>query len=234
MRLRFTNMKYGQIAGNQSINTLIYRCFEYLSGEDQRKFVKKFREQPHDSDQQMHTFRELVLGAYLSSCGFKVRHHYKIDKKTPDCCILDDKSAVTGIVELTNFHIDKTTEDEIEIQKQAKRMVVYWRDSNKNNVVRLDNRIQEKAQQYKALIEKLGVPYIIAIYSDFKVAIDFKEELCPLLFDEKTGLFKEYRELSGVLYFEENAGQYSFRYAKNPNALRVIPLPDRVFPLNDM
>jgi hypothetical protein len=223
-------MEYGQIAGNRSINTFIYRCFEYISKEDQQKFVKKFREQQPDSDQRLHTFRELVLGAYLSSCGFKVRHHHKIDSKTPDWCILDDKSVVTGIIECTSFHIDKTKEDEIEIQRRAKGFVWYWRDENKNNVVRLDNRIQEKAQQYKALVEKLGVPYIIAIYPNFEVAIDFKEELCPLLFDEKTGLFKDYHELSGVLYFEENAGRYSFRYAQNPNALRVILLPDGIFP----
>jgi hypothetical protein len=67
-------MKYGQIAESKKINYAIYRCFEHLCDEDQQRFVKKFREQPHDSDQIMHTFRELILGAYLSSRGFRVRH----------------------------------------------------------------------------------------------------------------------------------------------------------------
>jgi len=209
---------------------LIYHCFEYLSKEDQQKFLKKFRDQPHDSDQRMHTCRELVLGAYLSYCGFKVKHHYKIDNKTPDWCILDDKSAVIGLVELTNFHIDKATEDEIQRKKQARGIAVYWRDGNKNNIVRLDNRVQEKAKQYKALIAEIEVPYVIAIYPDFRVVIDFKEELCPILFDEETGLFKAYPELSGVLYFTEDAGRYSFRYAQNPNTSRAIYLPDGIFP----
>ncbi len=82
-------VKYGQIAGNTSINAMIYRCFEYICEEDQRKFVKKFREQPHDSDQIKHTFRELVLGAYLGSNSFRVKHDYVIDDQTPDWSILD-------------------------------------------------------------------------------------------------------------------------------------------------
>ena len=82
-------MKYGQIAGSNSINAMIYHCFEYICEEDERKFAKKFQEQHHDSDQIMHTFRELVLGSYLSSIGFRVRHDYVIDNLTPDWSILD-------------------------------------------------------------------------------------------------------------------------------------------------
>ena len=58
-----TIMKYGQIAGSKRVNYAIYRCFEHLCDKDQQRFVRKFREQPHDSDQIMHTFRELILGA---------------------------------------------------------------------------------------------------------------------------------------------------------------------------
>jgi hypothetical protein len=42
------SMKYGQIAGNNSINAMIYRCFEYICEEDERRFVKQFQEQPQD------------------------------------------------------------------------------------------------------------------------------------------------------------------------------------------
>jgi hypothetical protein len=220
-----SNMKYGQIAGNRHINALIYHCFGYLCEEDEQKFVRKFREQPPDSDQIMHTFRELVLGAYLSSSGFKVRHDYAVDSQTPDWCILDEKPAVIGIVELTNFHIDKATENEIEEQLQARGIAWYWRDENKDNADRLYHCIWHKAQVYKVLLEKLRVPYIIALSPESQAAIDFKEEVCPCLFEEKTGLFEMYSEVSGVLYFEERPrGQYSFYYALNPNALRVLPI----------
>ena len=214
-------MKYGQIAESNKVNYAIYRCFEHLCCEDQQRFVKKLREQPHDSDQIMHTFRELILGAYLSLRGFRVRHEYSVESKTPDWCVLDKRSAVVGIAELVNFHIDAVTESEIAKQIQAKGIAVYWQDENKDNVERLYYCIQDKMQQYQALINKLRVPYIIGIFLDFKVVVD-SEELSACLYSNDTGLFQMYRHVSGVLYFEENAGQYLFRYEQNPNALRDL------------
>lgn len=225
-------MKYGQIAENKKINYAIYQYFEHLCEEDQQRFVKKFREQPHDSDQIMHTYRELILGAYLSSRGFRVRHEYLVEDKTIDWCILDNRSAVVGIVELVNFHIDAVTDSEIPKQIWAKSIAVYWRDGNKNNVERLYYCIWDKMQKYQALTAKLGVPYVIAIFPDLKVYADF-EELCACLYDNAAGLFQMYRDVSGVLYFEEDAGQYSFRYEQNPNALRKFDLPSGVFLLKE-
>jgi hypothetical protein len=224
-------MKYGQIAGSKKVNYAIYYCFErFLCDKDQQRFVKKFREQPHDSDQRLHTFRELILGAYLSSKGFRVRHEYSVESKTPDWCILDNRAAVVGIVELVNFHIDAVTESAIAKQIRVKSIAVYWRDGNKNNVERLYYCIWDKVQKYRALIEKLSVPYIIAIYPDFNAATDF-EEVLPCLHHDEFGLFQMYRHVSGVLYFEENAGQYLFRYEQNPNALRKVELPGGVLSL---
>jgi hypothetical protein len=224
------DMKYGQMASNKHINELIYRCFEYIGEEDEQRFVKEFREQPRDSDQIMHTLRELVLGAYLGSSCFKVRHDCAVDTQTPDWCILDEKSVVTGIVELTNFHIDKATEDEIEAQMKARGVTGVWRDENKDNVDRLYHCIWHKAQVYRILVEKLRVPYVVAVFGEFRAAIDFEEEVCPCLFDDEFGLFEMYPEVSGVLYFEESSGRYSFSYAHNPNALRRVDLPSGVFP----
>jgi len=220
-RAATTISKYGQIAESEKVNYAIYRCFKHLCREDQQRFVKKFREQPHDSDQIMHTFRELILGAYLSSRGFRVRHEYSVESKTPDWCILDNRSVVVGIVELVNFHIDAVKEGDIAKQIQAKGIAVYWRDENKNNVERLYYRIWDKMQQYQALIEKLRVPYIIAISPDYKVVLDFQEVLSCLHHNE-FGLFQMYRHVSGVIYFEEHGGQYWFRYERNPNALRDL------------
>lgn len=223
-------MKYGQIAESKKTNDAIYRCFEHLCKEDQQSFVKKFREQPHDSDQIMDTFRELILGAYLSSRGFRVRHEYLVESKTPDWCILDNRSAVVGIVELVNFHIDAVTESEIAKQMQAKGIAVVWRDRNKNNVERLYYCIWDKMRKYKPLTEKLGAPYIIGIFPDSKAATDF-EEVLPCLHHNEFGLFQMYRHVTGVLYFEKNAGQYLFRYEQNPNALRKFDLPGGVLSL---
>jgi hypothetical protein len=185
----------------------------------------------------MHTFRELVLGAFLSHRGFKVKYDYAIDNQTPDWCLLNEQSEIICIVELTNFHIDKETNDQTERHSRNGGIAVYWQDHNKNNASVYDARpnrlyhcLREKAIRYSSLINKIKIPYVIALFPDFKVFIDFKEELCPLLNDKETGLFKDYEELSGVLSFVENAGRYSFRYAQNTNALRVMLLPDGVFP----
>ena len=222
------DMKYGQIADNRHINAFIYQCFEYISEIDERKFVKKFRKQPHDSEQIMHTFRELVLGAYLSSSGFTVRHDYVVKDKTPDWCILDDKSVTVGIVELASFHLDKATEIEIEQQLEARSIACFWRDKKKNNVQRLYHRIWDKAVEYRSLAKKLEIPYVAAIFGDFRAAVDFQEvQIC--LFDKDIGLFGIYPEMSGVLYFQDSFGRYFFNYTTNPHALKLIDFPNGVF-----
>ena len=222
-------MKEGRIADSKAINAFIYRCFEYLCDDDERKFLKKFREQPVDSDQIMHTFRELVLGSYLSSYGFTARYDNAVDSQTPDWCILNDKLMVIGIVELINFHIDKATEKDIEQQLESNSIASYWRDKNKDNIHRLHRCIEDKATTYRTLVKKLNVPYVVAIFGHFETAVDF-EEVYLCLSDKEVGLFDMYPEMSGILYFNESFGRYSFNYASNPNALQLIDLPRGVFP----
>lgn len=221
------NMPYGQIAGNNAINAMIYRCFDHICEEDTRKFVKQFREQPPDGDQIMHTFRELILGAYLNSNGFRARYEYTVNTKTPDWCILDEDLAVRGIVELTSFHIDKATENEIEEQLRAKGQAWVWQDQDKN-INRLYMSIEHKAQIYKGLLEKLQVPYVIGVFPEFKAAVDPGEELCPCLLDKETGLFGLYPEVSGVLHFEDRSGSFAFTYIHNPKPLRMFDIPSGV------
>lgn len=222
-------MKHGQIASNQHLNALIYRCFEYVGEENEQNFARKFREQPATSDQIMHTARELILGAYLCLNGFAARYEYMIDRQTPDWSILDDMATVIGLIELANFHIDQTTEKEIDKQRQTKGLASYWRDGNRDNVGRLYACIQNKAQTYCALAGNLKVPYVVALFADFRAGIDLEEvRLC--LFEEKTGLFSIYPEVGGVLFFEESFGRYLFHYLDNPNALRVFDIPNGAFP----
>jgi hypothetical protein len=211
--------KYGQIAKNKRVNFAIYKCFENLCEEDQHKFVKKFREQPHESEQIMHTFRELILGAYLSSRGLRVRHEYLVENKSPDWCILDNREVVVGVTELVNFHIDAITQRDIAEQIQGKNIAVYWRDGNKNNIERLYNCMLDKIVKYKELIESLGAVYIISVFVDFTLDVDDEEIrscLCPI----DSGLFQKYSHVSGVLHFKENGGRYFFGYEQNPKATK--------------
>ena len=224
------SMKHGQIAGNRSINALIYRCFEYISDEDERKFVSSFREQPHDSNQIMHTFRELVLGAYLAANGLNARYELRVAGLSPDWTIVGTESPlIRGVVELTTFHIDRATDLETEEQVRAAGVAAYWRDKNKDNTERLYQSIWAKARKYRLLVQKLEVPYVVALFADFKLALGF-EEVNHCLFDSESGLFEICPELSGVLYFQESSGRYSFQYAGNPGAARQFHMPDGIFP----
>jgi hypothetical protein len=221
-------MEYGKLSGNSSINETIYKCFEYICKKDIKKFVKVFRRaklHTETGNQALHTYRELILGAYLSANGLTVRHDYNVDNKTPDWCILDNASAVIGIIELTNFHIDKTTEREIEEQIKANGIALYHAD----NFKRLYHCIRYKAGIYQDLVKKLLIPYVVAVFGSFEPAVDFKE-VQSCIFDKDIALFKMYPEVSGIIYFRESLGRYLFDYARNPSALHRIELPSVGFP----
>jgi hypothetical protein len=218
-------MNYGQIAGNKNINESIYRCFEYIHEEDSRKFLKKFGEQTGDSSQVMHTFRELILGAYLASCGLNVSYDYSVDSSTPDWCVLDATSKLSGIIELTNFHAKQIIDSKIKQAIQTKDLWIGWIPPNDS---RLYQSIWEKAQLYKGLVEKHCVPYVIAVFGDFFAAVNM-DELQPCLYDSETGLFRLYPTISGVLFFEENAGKYHFKQFPSSHANIKIHLPECAF-----
>jgi len=220
-------MKYGQIAGNKSINKMIYHCFDFLDVSDERSFVNKFNNQRNNPEQRKHTFRELILGAYLSLNHFKVKYECEINKKTPDWCILDDKSEIEGIVELTNFHLDRFTENRIKDEMNKKGVSLAFKKISEN-LERLYMRIWEKIQKYQRLIENIEKPYIVSIFGTFVADVRF-EEVQYCLNNKESGLFELYPELSGLLYFQD-LGRYHFEYENNPNAIRPLDIPDGVFP----
>jgi hypothetical protein len=172
----------------------------------------------------MHTFRELVLGAYLASNGFKVRYDHLRDSSTPDWCILDESSKLSGIAVLTNFHTDKETETEIQEVKQTKGAWVGWMPPNDDRLYQI---IWEKARVYKDLVEKYSVPYVIAVFSEFTAALEI-DELHECLFHDETGLFTLYSTTSEVLFFEEKSGRYAFTYLQNPHADRELRIQDGI------
>jgi len=92
----------------------------------------------------------------------------------------------------------------------------------------LYDRLLGKNQSYKTLVEENNTPYVIALFGEFTAAVNL-DELKSCLFDQKVGLFTLYRTLSGVLFFEENAGSYIFTYLRNANAIREINLRGGIF-----
>ncbi|MGA2705747.1 MAG: hypothetical protein ABSH35_32275 [Isosphaeraceae bacterium] len=220
-------MKYGRIAGNTSINAAIYHCFDFITEADTGAFARKFAEQPHDQDQVMHTFRELILGAFLASNGLSVRSERPVAGKTPDWCILDGED-LRCIIELVNFHTAKATEDEIKAHFAAGKAWAGWEKPHAN---RLYSSVHNKCVAYKGVAESEGVPYVVGVYGDFLADVDRQEvEVC--LCDQETGLFNSYPEVSGVLFFDDNFARYRFNYLPNPQAKRPLALPEGVMDLS--
>lgn len=119
--IRTLTMSYGQIAGSSRVNAAIYRCFEFIPESDAARFVRKFAEQPHDEDQVMHTFRELILGAFLGSRGLTVQSERPIAGKTPDWSVLCG-GELQCVIELTDFHTDQSTEEDMTARFAAQQM----------------------------------------------------------------------------------------------------------------
>jgi hypothetical protein len=184
-------MKYGRIAEGKRINEFIYHCFQNLKESEVTKFVIEFHDQPHDKVQVMHTFRELILGAYLSQLGLQMFHNYVIDSKAPDWCALNETSRPKYIIELVNFHPDAETSADIVAQIREKGI---WCNFVKPNTERLYNAIWEKASKYKSLVSRNKLPYVVSIFGEFTASID-QEEIDQCLFDQETGLFALYPEV---------------------------------------
>jgi hypothetical protein len=217
-------MKYGHIAGSNSVNDMIYRCLEYISDEDVKRFLREFKAKAEDELQLRHIFRELILGAYLVSTGLLAEYERRVDTKTPDWSVLNQNSSLSCIVELVNFHLNKELEDEINSQLEAGRFWIGFQPPNDN---RLYDRIDSKASSYKIIVEQFQIPYVIAVFGEFTASVN-RDELDVCLFDAESGLFRLYPQVSGVLYFEELAGQYHFQYLGNPRPSLGFEIPSGI------
>ncbi len=201
-------MEYGQIAGNRSIDAKIKRCFEFISEKDAKQFVKKFASLPHVEDtidERLHVFRELIIGAYLVTQGFRVQYSRALDKKTPDWSILGDGDKLTAIVEVVTFHPGKgKTED------------------------RLHATIKGKFSIYKELAEQHRVPYVVGIHVDFMHTID-DADIQDCLFQDEVGLFSLYPEVSGAIFFVVDVASYPITFYQNPYAKRPFVISNGIF-----
>lgn len=226
MNIDSLRTKYGKIAGNRSINESINRCFQYICEDDVFRFIAKFQEQPHTGDQVMHTYRELLLGAYLCSTGFIARYEQQVDGKMPDWIILRNSSSLACIIELVNFHIDREIEDQIKKAGECGKAWVGWMPSNNK---RLYQRLEEKADAYEKIVLKHNVSYVVAVFGDFFADLD-REEVHQCVFKDYGGLFKTHETLTGVLLFlEAGGGKYVFEYIGNPQAKEKFDLTSGSF-----
>ena len=210
---------------NKSMNETIYRCFEYLSPEDVSKFKIKFQNYQNDDWQLTHTYRELLLGAHLCSLGYNARHEIKLDLQTPDWSIFDKDQKIKTIIETASFHPPKAIEDERWKSLGEKGVFFSWHSDNTN---RLYDRIRDKVTRYQKLVEKYELSFVVAIFDQSFADIQ-PNEIQECLFEQQTGIFSLYSELSGALFFRDGFGDsfpshYHFEYMENPHPVREFHL----------
>lgn len=200
-------MKYGVLAGNESINCKIYRCFEFINEDDADRFARKLRSLPatDNQDERMHTFRELILGAYIGSLGYHVVYEQVLSGKTPDWCIVDRDGGTLAILEIVNFNAGRN-----------------------GNVDRLYAATQGKFATYKQLAEDLAVPYLVGIHGDFFADVE-REEMEDVLYHPDHGLFQDYPAVSGVLFFVVMVSSYSITCYPNRSAVRPFDIQSGEF-----
>lgn len=218
-------MKYGEIAGNPHIDRAIYECFSKLEERDAKAFVKKFARMASDEQQRMHVFRELLLGGFLASGGIRVRSEMRIDGQTPDWVVLGERGEPAAIVELVNFHTEHRVEREMNQARDDGGMWTGWLPDNSK---RICGRIEDKAATYRGLVTQRDLPYIIAVFGEFSASVD-EDDFLPCLSEPENGLFARERHVSGFLFFEEQRGQYQFKYYPNRHALRAFSVPTGLF-----
>ncbi len=175
-----------------------------------------------------------MLGAYLKHCGLKARHSLKIGPKklTPDWSVVGDKMTVKAIVELYSFHIDAINQNKIDQQLQTRLVATYHPDENISRDDRLYARLCEKADKYQSLAKEFELPYVIAVFCTFEVAMDLNEtKVC--IFNEQRPFFEKYPEVSGMLHIEESGGTYIFNSIGNLKAQRPLELPNGRLYLSD-
>ncbi len=217
------------ISENESINMLITKSLEFIDQKDQEIILRKFKNIKNTNNHKLHLFRELILGAFISSKDFNVCYENNINGKTPDWCILDSKSNILTIIELTNIHIDKVTENKIDKNIKNNKPYFFWRDEEKDNQKRIYDNLLGKVNTYKEIVLKLKIPYFVAIYFDLNMAFH-KEEMDEILLTDRFDLFNSHPELSGVIAFESKSERYIFTQFLNPNALNPFQLCDGSFP----
>ena len=160
-------MNFGTLAGNDCINGRIHEMLGTLHPDDGPRFVRKFRSDP--DEQCFHTYRELILGAHLRTCGWNLRYEQSLGGKTPDWALIDDDGQVAEIVEVVTLHQRRVVDRAIGKAISSHRTWVGWVSTPLD---RLFKKLRKKAEAYASLADDLHLPYVVALFGEFTAPIE--------------------------------------------------------------
>jgi hypothetical protein len=232
-------MKVEEFSGNPGLNDCIAACLWHLEAGDAARIARKLRSNAGAPDKRefLHTFRELILGAYLAHNGFRVRTFEKHDGKDPDWSIVDDGGTLRALIEVRSFHADQQTESRIDAALAAGQWAYAEFDEAKTSQ-RFLQTIWEKCGAYKDLAKAKDVPYVIGCFGYFSNWLE-RSTVLENLHSPEFGLFRRpeddgYPDVSGLVVFDERtslcardavAHAYVFEYFSNPHATRPFEIP---------
>jgi hypothetical protein len=205
-------MRFGRLAGNDSINTLIYECLDSIDPRDATPFARRFRSEA--DPQRFHTFRELICGAELFRRGLHPRYEQMLGTSTPDWTLYDATGLPHEIVDVVTLH--PTFEIGKDIAGAVSRGQI-WTGWITTAPDRLYQKLQSKFGAYAGVAEQEQIAFVVSLFSEFTAPID-TEEVAHVVFDLHGGLFKDYCQVSGVIHFESSNGLYKFSALANPYA----------------
>jgi hypothetical protein len=204
-------MNFGRLAGNDFINSRIHEMLGTLHPEDVPRFVRKFRSDP--DEQCFHTYRELILGAHVRTCGWNLRYEQSLGGKTPDWVLFDDGGQVAEILDVVTLHQRRVVDSAIG-KAVSHRWWTGWVSTPPD---RLFAKLREKANAYASLADELRLPYVVALFCEFTAPIE-PFEVHHVLHEVHGGVFAAVPTVAGTLFFRERLGQYEYHPFTNSQA----------------
>jgi hypothetical protein len=161
-----------------------------------------------------HTYRELILGANLRTCGWNLRYEQSLGGKTPDWVLIDGDGQVAEILDVVTLHQRRVVDNAIGMAVSSHRPWVGWVTTPRD---RLFAKLREKGEAYSSLAEGLHLPYIVALFGEFTAPIE-PYEVHHVLHELHGGVFTAVPALAGTLFFRERLGQYEYHHFTNSHA----------------
>ena len=207
---------------NEEGNTHLYTLLRKINPDDVQIFVEKLTTQPLDT--RFHTYRELLIGAHLCEHGLQVRYEHQIDSKTPDWSLLNIEGFPKEVIDVFTLHQRRDKDIEITTSLKQHNSYAGWITVPPEHVYR---KLSDKAGQYSVLTEQYDIPFVLALFVDFKASVE-QEEVRHVLFDLHGGWFKTSPHISGLVYSRIRNFQFEFRFFSNPYAMRKSALESQV------
>ena len=148
---------------------------------------------------------------------------------TPDWTIYDTTGTPREIIDVVTLHPTYEIGRDIASSVRGGQIWTGWITTAPD---RLYQKLQAKFGSYTAAAQQEQVAFVVALFSEFTAPID-TEEVAHVVFNLHGGLFKDYRQVSGVIHFESSNGRYNFsalgnHFATNPSSaitrfLAVLP-----------